>query len=37
MLGREVTVPIDEAILFGGQRCRTTVRISERSVPEETK
>ncbi len=27
MLGRDVTVQIDEAILLGGQRCRTTVRI----------
>ncbi len=37
MLGREVSVQIDEGILLGGQRCRTTVRISEKSFPEETK
>lgn len=29
MLGRDVTVRIDEAILLGGKRCRTTVRIAQ--------
>ena len=28
MTGRDVTVQIDESILLGGERCRTTVRLS---------
>jgi hypothetical protein len=30
MTGRDVTVQIDESILLGGERCRTTVRLLER-------
>lgn len=37
MLGHKVSVRIDEAILLGGERCRTTVRIIERPDPEDTK
>jgi hypothetical protein len=29
MTGRDVTVQIDESILLGGERCRTTVHILE--------
>ena len=34
MTGRDVTVQIDESILLGGERCRTTVHILEKKQNE---
>jgi hypothetical protein len=34
MTGREVTVRIDETILLGGERCRTTIRLLGKAQPE---
>jgi hypothetical protein len=34
MLGHDVTVKIDEGILLGGERCRTTVRIIRKATSE---